>query len=67
MYMKTKMTYEQASAQLEQLVQEIELGSLGIDHLAEKVKKAQELIEFCRQKLVQVEEEIREIIPDEDK
>ena len=31
MYMKTKMTYEQASAQLEQLVQEIEQGSLGIE------------------------------------
>lgn len=65
--MKKEMTYEQAAQRLEELVQEIEQGKLGIDQLTKKIKEAQELAEFCRAKLVQVETEIREILPGEDK
>ena len=65
--MQKKMTYEQAMERLEQLVQEIEQGALGVDHLIDRVKEAQTLIEFCRKKLVQVEKDIKEILPDEDK
>jgi hypothetical protein len=31
------------------------------------VKEAQTLLQFCRNKLVQVEKDIKEILPDEDK
>lgn len=65
--MQKKMTYEQAMERLEQLVQEIEQGMLGVDHLIDRVKEAQTLIEFCRKKLVQVEKDIKEILPAEDK
>ncbi len=65
--MQKKQTYEQAMAALEQTVQEIEQGCMGIDQLAKKIKEAQELIAFCREKLVAVEKEIREIMPEEDK
>ncbi len=65
--MQKKQTYEQAMAALEQIVQEIEQGRMGIDQLAKKIKEAQELIAFCREKLVSVEKEIREIMPEEDK
>jgi exodeoxyribonuclease VII small subunit len=65
--MQKKMTYEQAMERLEQLVQEIEQRTLGVDHLIERVKEAQTLLQFCRNKLVQVEKDIKEILPDEDK
>ena len=65
--MQKKMTYEQAMQRLEQLVQEIEQGTLGVDHLIDRVKEAQTLLKFCRNKLVQVEKDIKEILPDEDK
>lgn len=61
------MTYEQAMQRLEQLVQEIEHGTLGVDHLIDRVKEAQTLLQFCRNKLVQVEKDIKEILPAEDK
>ncbi len=65
--MQKKQTYEQAMAALEQIVQEMEQGRMGIDQLTRKIKDAQELIAFCREKLVVVEKEIREIMPEEDK
>ncbi len=65
--MQKKQTYEQAMAALEQIVREMEQGSMGIDQLTGKIKDAQELIAFCREKLVSVEKEIQEIMPEEDK
>ena len=65
--MQKKMTYEQAMLRLEQLVQEIERGTLGVDHLIDRVKGAQTLLQLFRNKLVQVEKDIKEILPAEDK
>ena len=52
--------YEDAVKQLEQIVQQMETGELDIDQLSEQLKKAQQLIKLCREKLSKTEKEIEE-------
>lgn len=54
--------YEDAVKQLEQIVQQMETGELDIDQLSEQLKKAQQLIKLCREKLSKTEREIEEIL-----
>lgn len=51
-------TYAQALEELQTIVQAIEDETVGIDELAEKVKTASALVQFCRQKLRSTEEDI---------
>ncbi len=46
-----EQTYEEAMARLEKITAQIESGELDIDHLCDKLKEAQELIKFCKDKL----------------
>ena len=48
--------------QLEALAAQMEKGELGIDELSQRLKEAQRLIKFCRQKLLNVEKEIHDIL-----
>ncbi len=57
-----KITYEQAYARLQQLVEEIEQGDISIDQLAEKVKEAKKLFEICINKLTAIEDDISNIL-----
>ena len=47
--MKKIETYTEAFDELQQLVQEMENGEISVDELAIKVKRATELIAFCKQ------------------
>jgi exodeoxyribonuclease VII small subunit len=49
--MGTNLTYEAAYKELTEIAQEIENESVSVDVLADKVKRASELIEFCQTKL----------------
>lgn len=49
--MQTKLTFDNAFAQLEKLVEQIEDENILLDTLAEKVKEANELIRYCEIKL----------------
>lgn len=60
-----KITYEQAMTQLEALAAQMEKGELGIDELSQRLKEAQRLIKFCRQKLLNVEKEIHDILEED--
>lgn len=60
--MKTNLTYELAYKELAEIAQEIETESVSVDILAEKVKRASELIEFCQNKLRATETEVNKII-----
>ena len=64
---KKEMTYEQAMSRLEYLSEEIRNEEKDIDRLVVLVKEASTLVQFCRAKMNQVEEEINEILPNEDK
>ncbi len=58
----TNLTYENAYKELTEIAQEIETESVSVDVLAEKVKRASDLIEFCQAKLRATETEVNKII-----
>lgn len=60
--MKENLTYTQAMKELEQIVAQLEDNSLDIDQLSAKVKKAQQLIAFCRERLTQTDEEVKKLL-----
>ena len=55
--MKNELTFEEAFNNLTLLVEEIEDDEIQLDSLAENVKKANELILFCKTKLRTIKEE----------
>lgn len=60
--METNLTYEQAYKELANIASEIENETISVDVLAEKVKKASQLITFCQTKLKSTETEVNKII-----
>jgi exodeoxyribonuclease VII small subunit len=60
--MENKLNYETAYAELQQITKDIESEAVSVDVLAEKVKRASELIEFCQSKLRSTEQEVNNII-----
>ena len=60
--METSLTYETAYEELVQIAREIEEESVSVDVLAQKVKRASELITFCQGKLKSTESEVNKII-----
>lgn len=57
-----KQTYDEAINKLEQIVRQIESNELDIDQLGEKLKEAQNLITFCKEKLYKADGEIEKIL-----
>lgn len=53
-----QLTYNEAFVQLEKLVHEVEDKDIQLDALAGKIKRANELIQFCEQKLRTIEKDI---------
>ena len=53
--------YEEALAQLESIVRKMEANEFDIDELAQQLKKAQQLIKFCKDKLTKTEAELQKI------
>lgn len=64
---KSTLTYEEAMSQLEELVRQVENNEQGIDKLADQLKKAQQLIAFCKDKLYATDEEIQKIFKNGEK
>ncbi|RBL89583.1 exodeoxyribonuclease VII small subunit [Chitinophaga flava] len=60
--MEQELTYEAAYAELQEIAAEIENETVSVDVLAERVKRASLLIEFCQQKLRATEAEVNNII-----
>lgn len=56
--MGTKMSYTEAFAELQQIVEEIESSQIGIDELDAKVKRASALLKVCREKLYKTEQNV---------
>lgn len=53
-----EMTYKQAYEELQLIVQSLENDDLEVDFLAEKIKRASELVKFCKEKLRTIENDI---------
>lgn len=60
--MDPNTTYESAYRELQVIAKEIENETVSVDVLAEKVKRAAELITFCQNKLRSTELEVGKII-----
>jgi len=58
--MKKKLTYSEAYIKLEELVEQLEDGSIPLDKLADNVKQANEWVVVCEMKLRQIQAEIEE-------
>jgi len=52
--------YHHAYTELEQIVVEIEDDTIQLDSLAEKIKKANELVKVCENKLRSIEKNVEE-------
>ena len=59
---EVNLTYEAAYDELAQIAKEIESETVSVDVLAQKVKRASELVDFCQRKLRSTEEEVNKII-----
>jgi len=60
--MSDSITYSAAFEELQEIVAEIEQGSISIDELSSKVKRAAELIRICQQKLHATEADVQQIL-----
>jgi len=57
-----KLTYEVAMERLETLAKDMETGDVAIDQLATKLKEAQQLLTFCKDKLTKADEEVQKLL-----
>ena len=59
--MKTPVSYKKAIEELEGILLFLEQGEPDIDQMTQKLKRATELIAFCREKLYKTDEELQAI------
>ena len=60
--MSNEPTYTAAFEELKEIVNQLENDSISVDELAEKMKRATELMKICKDKLTKTEEEINKTI-----
>jgi|TARA_Y100000031_G_C8246649_1_gene398400 exodeoxyribonuclease VII small subunit len=60
--MKKDIPYTEAIEELEKIVSSIENEDINVDDLSRKVKRAAELINICKDKLHNTEEEVNSIL-----
>ena len=51
-------TFEEASARLEELVQQMESGQLPLDKMIEAFEEGRQLVAFCNAKLTEVQQRV---------
>jgi len=56
---KEPASYEQALAELDQLVQQMEGGQLPLDQLLDGYRRGADLLSYCRSRLQAVEEQVK--------
>jgi len=59
---KEKISYEASVQEIEEILEKIETGKLGVDELAGKVSRVTELLKICRDKLHKTEAQIDKIL-----
>lgn len=60
--METTMKYEEAVKELETIVRRMEANELDIDTLSTELKRAQELLRLCKDKLTKADEEVKKVL-----
>ena len=57
-----EIKYEAAFAELQSIVRKMENDELDIDQMTEQLKRAQQLIKLCKDKLTKTNDEIKKIL-----
>lgn len=60
--MESKITYDEATKQIEEILAKLRNNEVSIDELSKEVKRATELITLCRDRLMHSEEELKKIL-----
>ena len=58
---KKELTYDEALAELQNIVAELQEDIISIDDLSERAKRAAWLVKFCKERLRNLEEELGEL------
>ena len=58
--------YEDAVTELEEILNELSDNDIDVDHLAERVKRATELVKVCRDRIASARLEVKDIELPED-
>ena len=59
---KQQVKYSDAISEIEEILEQIEAGELDVDELTGKVKRATQLIQLCKLKLREADEDIQRIL-----
>ncbi len=59
---KKELSYKEAIVEIEEILQIIESGEPDVDDLSNKLKRANELIRFCKEKLHKAEKDIKKLV-----
>ncbi len=57
-----KVSYNEAMAEIEEILDKIENEELDVDELAEKVKRVSVLLKICKDKLQKTNEQVEQIL-----
>ena len=57
-----KINYEEAVKQLEDIVAKMEDGEMDLDSMTTQLKKAQELVKLCKDRLTQTDKDIQTLL-----
>jgi exodeoxyribonuclease VII small subunit len=57
-----KISYNEAMAEIEAVLEKIENDELDVDELAEKVKRVSTLLKTCKDKLTKTNEQVEQIL-----
>lgn len=57
-----KISYSEAMAEVEEILERIENEELDVDELAEKVKRVSALLKVCKDKLLKTNEQVEQIL-----
>jgi exodeoxyribonuclease VII small subunit len=61
--MKKELTYTEAVGELEAILKELESTTeVDMDRISERVKRASELMQFCRKQLTELDKELEKSI-----
>ncbi|MBN1988583.1 MAG: exodeoxyribonuclease VII small subunit [Bacteroidales bacterium] len=63
---KKALTYNEALAEIEAIIERIEGDELDVDELTKDVKRVAELLKICKLKLRNTEEEVQKILKEFD-
>ncbi|MFI3263821.1 MAG: exodeoxyribonuclease VII small subunit [Rikenellaceae bacterium] len=59
---KKTLSYDEAIGQIEAIMAKFRNGEMSVDQLAAEVKRATELIGYCKERLLKAEEDLKKVM-----